>query len=414
MGRKTTGRETTGRKIEFTELGVKKLSLPPQGKQVDYFQPLMKGRTLVLRLSYGGTKAWRVGFYINGRAQAKTLGHWLPEKKGMGVAAARAAAVSFDPKAASAAAEAGSVKQVAEDWVKRYVAKKGLRSQREIERILNHYVYPAWERRKFFEIRRADVNELLDRLEDKHGAPQADCVLATLRSMMNWYATRNDNYSSPIVRGMQRDTREVSERNRARILSDDEIRAVWKACDEVGTFGALVQLLLLTAQRKDKVVNMRRADVVDGVWTIATAKREKGNAGKLRLPQMALDIIAAQPVIDNNPFVLPGGRYRDSIPQFNSFSWRKRELDRKLPAKMPDWTLHDLRRTARSLMSRAGVSRDHSERVLGHAILGVEGVYDRYDYVAEKADALQRLATLIETIISPPDRTNVVPLAAHH
>ena len=148
---------------------------------------------------------------------------------------------------------------------------------------------------------------------------------------------------------------------------------------KVGTFGALVQLLLLTAQRKDKVVNMRRADISDGVWTIATAKREKGNAGKLKLPQMALDIIAAQPVIDSNPFVLPGGRYRDSIPTFNSFSWRKRELDKQLPKKTPHWTLHDLRRTARSLMSRAGVSRDHSERVLGHAILGVEGVYDRYD-----------------------------------
>jgi integrase len=410
MGREPT-HETT-----FTEASVKRYRPPPKpkkgtkGQQEDYFEKLMKGRTLVLRLSYGGTKAWRVGYYVNGRAQAKTLGHWLPEKKGMGVAAARAAAVSFDPKAASAASEAGSVKQVAEDWVKRYVAKKGLRSQREIERILNRYVYPAWERRKFFEIKRADVNELLDRLEDKHGAPQADCVLATLRSMMNWYATRNDKYSTPIVRGMQRDTREVSERNRARILNDDEIRAVWTGCGETGTFGALVQLLLLTAQRKDKVVNMRRADISDGVWTIATAKREKGNAGKLKLPQMALDIIAAQPVIDSNPFVLPGGRYRDSIPTFNSFSWRKRELDKQLPKKTPHWTLHDLRRTARSLMSRAGVSRDHSERVLGHAIPGVEGVYDRYDYAAEKAEALTKLASLIATIINPPDTTNVVDL----
>jgi integrase len=398
-----------GRATTFTEASVKRLRLPPQG-QIDFFEKLMKGRTLVLRLSYGGTKAWRVGYYVNGKPQAKTLGHWLPENKGMGVKVARAAAISFDPKAASAAAEAGSVKQVAEDWVKRYVAKKGLRSQREIERILNHYVYPAWERRKFFEIKRADVNELLDRLEDKHGAPQADCVLATLRSMMNWYATRNDKYSTPIVRGMQRDQREASEKARSRILDDEEIRLVWKACDEVGTFGALVKLLLLTAQRKDKVVNMRRQDIIDGVWTIPWTKREKHNAGKLKLPQMALDIIAAQPVIDSNPFVLPGGRYRDSIPQFNSFSFRKAELDRRLPAKMPGWTLHDLRRTARSLMSKAGVSRDHAERTLGHVIGGVEGVYDRYAYFDEKTDALLRLATLIETIISPPDKTNVVEL----
>ena len=403
MGREPT-HETT-----FTEASVKRLRLPPQGQQLDYFEKIMKGRTLVLRLSYGGTKAWRVGYYVNGRAQAKTLGHWLPEKKGMGVAAARAAAVSFDPKAASAAAEAGSVKEVAQDWVKRYVAKKGLRSQREIERILNHYVYPAWERRKFFELRRADVNELLDRLEDKHGAPQADCVLATLRSMMNWYATRNDKYSTPIVRGMQRDTREASERARSRSLTDEEIRLVWKACGEVGTFGALVKLLLLTAQRKDKVVNMRREDIgADGVWTIATEKREKNNAGALKLPQMALDIIAAQPIIDSNPFVLPGSRRL--VPQFNAFSWRKSELDRKLPAKMPHWTLHDLRRTARSLMARVGVADNIAERVLGHAIGGVQGVYNRHEYFNEKADALQRLATLVDTIINPPDKTNVVDL----
>ena len=78
---------------------------------------------------------------------------------------------------------------------------------------------------------------------------------------------------------------------------------------------------------------------------------------------------------------------------------------------MARWTLHDLRRTARSLMSRAGVPRDHAERVLGHAIAGVEGVYDRHAYEDEKADALDKLAQLIDRIVNPPDQTNVVPLA---
>ena len=79
---------------------------------------------------------------------------------------------------------------------------------------------------------------------------------------------------------------------------------------------------------------------------------------------------------------------------------------------MRRWTLHDLRRTARSLMSRAGVPRDHAERVLGHAIAGVEGVYDRHAYEDEKAEALDKLARLIEAIVNPPDKTNVVPLHA--
>ena len=111
-----------------------------------------------------------------------------------------------------------------------------------------------------------------------------------------------------------------------------------------------------------------------------------------------------QPRIAGNPFVFAG---RGKGP-FNSFSQRKEELEAKLP-DLPPWTLHDLRRTARSLMSRAGVRPDIAERTLGHVVKGVEGVYDRHDYTPERADTLERLAHLIETIINPPDG-NVVSI----
>jgi hypothetical protein len=77
---------------------------------------------------------------------------------------------------------------------------------------------------------------------------------------------------------------------------------------------------------------------------------------------------------------------------------------------MPPWVLHDLRRTARSLMSKAAVSSESAERVLGQAIPGVKGVYDRHDYAQEKADALNRLASQIRTILKPPASNNVIPL----
>src|SRR5262249_15637847 len=152
-------------------------------------------------------------------------------------------------------------------------------------------------------------------------------------------------------------------------------------------------------------------------WTIRTEAREKGNAGVLKLPQMARDIIDAQSEIDGNPFVfagsLQGRRLKSGMkptepPAFNSFSEQKDELDAKLPPKMPAWTLHDLRRTARSLFSRAGVNRDIAERTLGHVIPGVEGVYDRHSYTDEKANALEKLAKLLHGIVNPPDKTNVV------
>jgi integrase len=116
--------------------------------------------------------------------------------------------------------------------------------------------------------------------------------------------------------------------------------------------------------------------------------------------------IAAQPRIAGNPYVFSG---RGSGP-FNSFSERKADLDDALPDGTPAWVLHDLRRTARSLMSRAGVSSEHAERVLGHVIRGVEGVYDRHTYAEEKANALAALAALVERIVNPPSASNVVQL----
>ena len=308
--------------------------------------------------------------------------------------------------------------QVAEDWFKRHVEKQGLISKPEIRRQLDKYVYPKWGTTKFLDIRRGNVVALLDHIEDSASAAMADHVLATVRGIMTWYQSRHEDYVSPIVRGMRRNH---TKKARARILSDNEIKRVWEAAGECGTFGALVKTLLLTAQRKDKVTGMRWDDLTDGEWTIRSEQREKGTAGSLQLPQLALDVIeeqAQQRRLAGNPYVFAGslrGRRRANKPSgpptFNSFSRAKRDLDAKL-GDVPGWVLHDLRRTARSLLSRAGVRPDISERVLGHAIAGVEGVYDRHSYAAEKADALTKLAGLVASIIHPPEGDNVVPMPA--
>ncbi|HZP69251.1 MAG TPA: tyrosine-type recombinase/integrase [Pseudolabrys sp.] len=388
----------------FTEASVKKYLLPAEGEQMEYFEKLRQGRRLVLRISYGGTKAWRVVWYVNGKARAKTIGRW-PD---MSVKVAREAAYNFDPKAAMASAAAGSFKAVAESFIKHHVHAKKLLSKDEIERMLKVYVYPEWETRPFFEIRRGDVNALLDKIVERNGASQADGVLATLRKLCNWYETRDENYVSPIVRGMKRDQRPADERKRKRTLTDDEIRALWSACGDAGTYGAFLRILLLTAQRKEKVETMRWRDIKDGVWTVPVkSPREKGHVGRVKLPQMALDIIEAQPEIEGNPYV-----FAASVGDgpFNSFSQRKEELDAKL--KILAWTQHDLRRTAKSLMARAGVADNIAERTLGHAIAGVEGVYNRYDYFEEKGKTLDALAALVGTILNPPAKDNVVDLAA--
>jgi integrase len=292
---------------------------------------------------------------------------------------------------------------VAQQWLKRHVRLNGLRSEQEITRLLRVHVFPGWKGRAFLSIRRSDVTALLDHVQDHHGARQADYVLNVVRSIMNWYATRHDDYTPPIVRGMRRQNPQAQAR--ARILGDDEIQVIWKAAEANGTFGGIIRLCLLTAQRSRKVTTMRWADVsLDGEWTIPAEAREKGTAGSLVLSDAALAIIRAQPRMGSNPFVFAGR----GEGAFAGFSQAKARFDGKLPT-LPQWVLHDLRRSARSLMARAGIRSDVAERVMGHLISGVEGVYDRHTYREEKADALRRLAALIETIICPPT-SNVLPL----
>jgi integrase len=143
-----------------------------------------------------------------------------------------------------------------------------------------------------------------------------------------------------------------------------------------------------------------------GVWTIAKQPREKDTGGALALPATALDIIRARPELVGNPHVFPG---RGGDGPFRGFGASKAALDAKLPKEMSSWTVHDLRRSARSLMSRVGVRPDVGERVMGHAIRGVERVYDRHRYFDEKREALVKLAALIDSIVSPRG-DKVVPM----
>lgn len=407
----------------ITDAFVRNVKLPLKSdspNQVLYLDTIERGLALGLVVSYGGSKTFRVLTYdTNGKPRTHKLGRYPAMK----VKEARAKAREYfeHPEKAEAEAKAGTFREVAENWLKRHVQASKMRSEREIRRHLNRYIYLKWKDRPFIEIRRGEVNDLLDAIADNHGIQQADACLATIRSIMNWYVTRNEHYVSPIVQGMRRDKRKPDERKRKRKLTDDEIRSVWKAAGDAGTFGGIVRLALLTGQRREKIATMRWSDVQDGVWTIRAEAGEKGTAGALKLPKLALDVIEAQPRIAGNPFVFAGsprGRRRRSgnsrpaeLPAFGAWSQRKAELDAKLPKDMPHWTVHDLRRTARTLMPKADVSPEIAERILGHTpkITDVQDTYDVGDYFDEKADALARLAALIETIINPP-KGNVVSM----
>jgi integrase len=255
-------------------------------------------------------------------------------------------------------------------------------------------VWPTWGGRDFVSLRRSDIASLLDKIQKESGPTSADKALTIIGSIFNWYAARHDDYNSPVVRGMRRT--KPKERARDRILTDNEIRLIWSKCD--GAFGGIVKLLLLTGQRRSKVAGMKWQDLNDDctVWNVANGnKRQKGTGGELVLPQMATDILREQPRFVDNPFVFHGAFGKS---HYRNYDKGKTALD-NATGPLPRWTLHDLRRSARSLMSRASVRPDIAERVLGHAQPGIQATYDRHAYREEKAQALKMLSGLIENIL---------------
>jgi integrase len=337
--------------------------------------------------------------------------------------------------------EPASLEKTAEAWIEQDVRARGLRSGAEIERRLRTLVFPSLGRRVFVEIKRRDVAELLDVIVRDNGARTANLVLADLRSLMNWYAKRSDDYSSPIIRGMARPVPEGAKPKqgpvstagkRERKFTDDEVRLLWRTFGECGVFGGVMKLAVLSAQRVGKIAPMRWTDVaIDGAWNIPRERREKNSPETLLLPEMARDVIRSQPRIAG-PYIFAGrprkrpkdGEAVDAAElarHFNGFASCKKALDEKLlkalqekhgkKAELQPWVVHDLRSLARSLMARAGVDDRVAERALGHKVGNrVEQVYNRHTYDREIAEALQALEQQLRRILDPPSKDNVVDL----
>jgi integrase len=208
-----------------------------------------------------------------------------------------------------------------------------------------------------------------------------------------------------------------SQRRRQRALNDAELAAVWRAAEaSQNAFGYLVRFLLLTATRRNEAASMRRGEVSGEEWTIPQERYKTGLELVIPLSAAAQAVLAAVPKIGKSGLVFT----TDGKRALGGFSKFKRAFDGQVltilreghhEATLPRWTLHDLRRTARSLMSRAGVPSDHAERCLGHVLPGIRGTYDRHEYLVEKCHAFAALAALVERIVNPPGG-NVVPLHA--
>jgi integrase len=301
-----------------------------------------------------------------------------------------------------------TLKSIAEEYLAREASR--LRSIDQRRACLERLIYPQFGLRQIDSIRRSEIVRLLDKIEDENGPVMADHTLAVLRRLFTWHAGRSDDFRSPIVRGMARTSPKA--RARQRVLTDDELRAVWKTAEALKSpFGFLVRFIVLTAARRNEAARLRRDEVSGAEWLIPGSRHKSKRDFLLPMSSATLAMFTDVPAIG------PGkGRgyvfTTDGVRPLAGFSKFKREFDEAVFAiqrePMPRWTLHDLRRTARSLMSRAGVAPDHAERALGHVIAGIRGTYDLHEFRDEKRRAFEALAAQVERIIKPQD--NVVAL----
>jgi integrase len=276
--------------------------------------------------------------------------------------------------------------------------------------LLDQNVLPRWRNRLARDIGRRDVLELLDGLIDGGTPITANRTLSAVRKFFNWCVSRDLLAASPCA-GVKPPT---AERSRDRVLSDRELRDVWRAADKIaGPFGVLVKLLVLTGQRRDEVAQMCWAEIdLDArLWVLPAGRSKNGKAHEVPLSEPAVAILTALPRIANSDFVLTT---TGEAPSSN-YSKNKRRLDALLPPDMPAWRLHDLRRCVASGMAGLGINLPVIEKVLNHSsgsFGGIVGVYQKHSFASEKRRAIDVWAALVVDLVSSRSRRNVVRLGA--
>jgi len=405
-------------RVKLTPAFVAKAKAAPDTDRTVFWDQSLPGFGLMV--TPGGHKSF-VCQYRAGRQSRRmaistvlNLGAARKEAKAVLGAVAKGKDPLTDRRKAEASAE-NTLKSITENWLAREGSK--LRTVEERRATFERLVYPKLGSRQIDEIKRSEINKLLDKIEDENGARMASLTLAYIRRVMNWHATRSDDFRSPIVRGMGRGVAT----KRDRVLTEDELRALWRASQAWDhPFSHMLRFILLTATRRDEAASMRWLELDGDLWTIPAARYKTGIEFLLPLSQAARDVLAAVTKLGKEGFVftITG---KGPVSGFSKHRATFDELFRtelqKLAAERGDntakvtvdrWTIHDLRRTARSLMTKAGIVPDHAERALGHVIGGVRGVYDRHEFRDEKAHAFEALAAQVDRILNP--QPNVIAL----
>ncbi len=394
---------------------------PDAARRLEIPDAALPGFYLVVQPS--GLKSWAVRYRIAGRPRKFTIGSYPLFDLGTARAKARealqTAATGRDPFAEKVAAAEAARAEPADriDMVVKLYVDRHLKPNCKpayaaiMEGLLRNHIVPRWGSRRIGEVKRKDVVALTDALTDAGMGTGANRVFTAARALFNFALRRELIETTPFL-GLKPPRTEVG---RDRVLTDAEVRLIWRTADRVGfPFGPAVQLLLLTGQRRNEVTQMVRAEVTGDLWTIPAARTK--NSLEHLVPLSS----AAQAILEGVPRIAGEAGYifsRTGTAPISDHSSSKRRFDEAMLAiaqqcsteegrdptavTVAPWRLHDLRRTCSTGMAKLKHPIHVTEAVLNHrsgTISGVAAIYNRYQYLDEKRAALEAWAARVEAI----------------
>ena len=304
----------------------------------------------------------------------------------------------------------GTFADLAQRYVRDAERRRRERSVREAARKLRIEVLPAWGARRVGEIRRADVLRLVEESRERGGVC-SNRTLALVRAVFQYAVDREELDANPALRIPRRYL--FAEQPRERVLTRDELCTLLSAVDALGpVVGGAFRMVLVTAQRPGEVLRLRWDEIGrdEGgfYWQIPDSVAKTGRGHRVPLSRPALAVLdALRPLTDSTPWVFASPRAEGPLRWLSHAAERLRRQ-----SGIADFTPHDLRRTAATLMGERGVRPDVIERVLNHTPAKIARTYNRAAYDIEKRQALAILGDLIETLArGDADRSNVLRLA---
>ena len=368
-------------------------SLKAKAQRYDIFDASQPG--FGVRVATSGAISWVLLTRQNGTRKRVTIGRYPALSLSKARELARAAQSEIQEGTFGQKKAPMTFSAAIEDWYAR--EQRARKSFSQVEQAMALHVLPYLGRHEFDQVTKADLMRVVDRVADQGKLTQANRVRAFVTRFFNWAVERDLVAASPAT-SLPKPAVEIS---RDRVLSMTELHAVWHTADQMGfPFGRIVQILILTAQRRDEVAGMRwsELDLERDRWVISKDRAKNGKDHIVHLSSQAIAILASLPKREDCDFVFS----TTGQTAVSGFSRAKAAID--VRSGVTGWRLHDLRRSVATYMADdLKIAPVVVDRILNHvtgSLRGVAAVYQRSEFLADRKVALETWGLLVEKLFA--------------